>query len=334
MLLTGAYSVQRIYDMAAGDLGLNAVTKNERARSKFYTLFRNPFYYGAFEYNGQLYQGKHEPMITKREFDRAQDILDGKAHPKPETHEFAFTGLIRCGECGCMITAEEKLKKQKNGNTHHYTYYRCTKRKLPCSQKTIRLEELEKQIQETLSSIEIPREFVEWAVDCIKTENSVENQSRDKLLKKRQSDYDAVLSKMDRLLDLRLGGEITDEEFKKKKEEFATEKNHLSGLLQDQNGRVDNWMDYVEEALNFAHKVPAQFSQFSLDGKRRVLATLGSNLSLKDRKLSIPLQKVFAPIRTASAEVKILHAALEPAATPINTKDFRRIYDESPVLGG
>jgi hypothetical protein len=73
---------------------------------------------------------------------------------------FAFTRLIRCGECGASITAEEKEKHQKNGNVHFYTYYRCSKRIVPtCSQKPIRDSELELQIKDALDKITIRRNF-------------------------------------------------------------------------------------------------------------------------------------------------------------------------------
>ena len=54
---------------------------------------------------------------------------------KVEDKEFAFTKLIACGLCGSGITADEKFKKQKNGNIHRYVYYGCTKFKdkhCPC----------------------------------------------------------------------------------------------------------------------------------------------------------------------------------------------------------
>lgn len=41
---------------------------------------------------------------------------------QPHYRQFAFTGLMRCGECGSGITAESKTKECKNGNVHHYTY--------------------------------------------------------------------------------------------------------------------------------------------------------------------------------------------------------------------
>ena len=38
-----------------------------------------------------------------------QTLLGRKGNPRPQTRQvFPFTGLIRCGECDGMVTAEEK----------------------------------------------------------------------------------------------------------------------------------------------------------------------------------------------------------------------------------
>jgi hypothetical protein len=92
-------------------------------------------------------------------------IINSRSFPREQTHTFAFTGLMRCGECGAYITAEEKFKHLKNGGTNHHTYYRCTKRiKRDCSEPPIRLEDLENQIRDILGKITIPPQFRDWAI--------------------------------------------------------------------------------------------------------------------------------------------------------------------------
>ena len=62
--------------------------------------------------------------------------------------------MITCGLCGSGVTAEEKLKQQKNGNKHHYVYYVCTKfndKHCPCGY--IREEELIEQLAGILDTI-------------------------------------------------------------------------------------------------------------------------------------------------------------------------------------
>jgi len=97
-----------------------------------YTLLRNPFYYGEFEYpvgSGHWYVGKHTPIINKEIYTKVQQTLDDKYIPKTESKEFAFTKLIKCGYCGSGITAEEKFKKLDDGGTNRHVYYHCTKGK-------------------------------------------------------------------------------------------------------------------------------------------------------------------------------------------------------------
>jgi hypothetical protein len=97
--------------------------------SNIYLILRNPFYYGEFEYpkkSNQWYQGKHTPIITKELFDKVQEVLNENFIPKVESREFAFTKMIKCGYCGCGITAEEKTKELKSGGFNKHIYYFCT----------------------------------------------------------------------------------------------------------------------------------------------------------------------------------------------------------------
>lgn len=334
LLLTGDWSVQAIYNQAINEWGLRTAKGKKPSLSKFHLVFRNPFYYGEFEYADQWYKGKHKKMITKAEFDIAQSVLDGNGVPRRMSHKFAYTGMIKCGECGAAITAEKKVKKQKNGNVHKYTYYRCTKRLGPCSQKTIRVEKLEEQIQDTLDSLEIPKEFVDWAMDCIKEENEKEADSRKQIIDNQQREYNAVVRKIDALIDMRAGGELTEDEFINKKIELTAEKKRLKEIIDQADARVDEWMETAEQAFQFAHTAAKAFPTYSMENKRQALRALGSNLVLKDRTLSIQLERLFEPLEEAAVEVKAIHNRLEPTQTPVNKRDFRPFYDASPILGG
>src|SRR3990167_943112 len=103
-------------------------------KSKVSALLSNSFYYGHFRYAGEMYDGKHTPIVSKELFDRVQKVLKERSNKNrpPENNPQAYCGLLSCGACGCAITAEEKVKYQKNGNTHRYVYYHCTKKRGVC----------------------------------------------------------------------------------------------------------------------------------------------------------------------------------------------------------
>jgi len=125
-----------------------------------YRIIQNHFYYGRFEYpknSGKWYDGVHEPIITRELFDRVQEqiksqILESRSQQK----EFAFTRTMTCGLCGSGITADEKFKKQKNGNTQRYVYYKCTRARDPhCDCGFINENDLVSQLTQLLDDIDI-----------------------------------------------------------------------------------------------------------------------------------------------------------------------------------
>ena len=68
-------------------------------------------------YNGEYHEGVHECFISKDLFQLVQKQLELRNRRKIRRHSFAFIGLMKCGECGASITAEQHIKKYKNGNS-------------------------------------------------------------------------------------------------------------------------------------------------------------------------------------------------------------------------
>ncbi|MBD3250011.1 MAG: hypothetical protein GF381_00325 [Candidatus Pacebacteria bacterium] len=94
--------------------------------SRIYSTLKNPFYYGEFEYGDEWYKGTHEPLVSKTTWDKVQKQL--KVPPKNwNKRKFPFKVLCTCASCGASITAEEKYKKLKNGDTAKYVYYHCSR---------------------------------------------------------------------------------------------------------------------------------------------------------------------------------------------------------------
>ena len=335
LLLAGNYTIYKLADIAIDKWRLKGKRSNEILnKNRLYEIFSNPFYCGRFKYGGEIYKGKHEPMVTEAEFEKAQVIL-GNRSKTHTTHKFAFTGLIRCGECGSMITAEEKIKRQKNGNVHFYTYYHCGKTmNKPCRQRVITKESLEEQIFEILKRIEIPPKFHQWIIKQMHLEREKESKDRNKILSHQQENYKSCVKKIDSLIEMRMENEITQEEFLKKKEALAKEKLHLQELLEDTDNRVNKWMSKAEALFNFAREARGKFENGTLEEKKTILINLGSNLSLRDGKLLILTEKPLILLEKAAEEVKAIHNRFEPLKTGQNEFNFEDFYAKSPLLGG
>lgn len=153
------WSGRKIYYWLKFDLNFKSKGNKNLSLSNVYTILQNHFYYGVFEYpekSGMWYHGKHEPLITKELFDKAQEQLKRDHIVRSEIKEFAFTKLITCGHCGSGVTATEKYKKLKDGTTARYLYYGCTRsRNLHCKGGYLREEELIGQLIKVMNQIDI-----------------------------------------------------------------------------------------------------------------------------------------------------------------------------------
>jgi hypothetical protein len=112
-------------------------------------------------------------MITVEQFDRAQALLGRPGRAKPKRHDFAFTGLMRCGTCSGSITAEEK----HNRYGHRYVYYHCThkKAKAPCREKCAEEDDLVNQILVFLEAIYLDSQTLNEALALIEDEKRKEH---------------------------------------------------------------------------------------------------------------------------------------------------------------
>jgi DNA invertase Pin-like site-specific DNA recombinase len=326
-MLTGTYSPPQILKMANNEWGLRTVKRkrsggNPVSRSAIYKILNSIFYAGIIEYNGKQYPGKFPAMITMEEYDRVQFLLGKKGKSRPQKRHFAFTGMIRCGECGCIITAEIKKKHLKTtGEVREYTYYHCTLRKpqVKCSQRqVIREDELEKQIAEEIQQFTILPEFKDWALEVLREENTHEVDDRTTVYESQQKALNQAQGKLDRLVDMRLNELLTDEQYAEKKAELEAEIKQFKTQMRSTENRAENWLETTEKVFNFATHAHTAFVNGNLETKKQILLALGSNQTLKDGKLAIEASPWLVPIKKDYSALKEEFLRLEPADMPEN----------------
>jgi len=152
------YSGRRLHVWLKDEIKFKTKSGKPLTISNIYITLRNTFYYGSFEYpkgGGQWYIGKHTPLITKELFEKVQENMMNYSM-KGESKEFAFTKLLTCSLCGSGITADEKFKKQQNGNVHRYVYYGCCRfQDKNCKSGYMREEDLIEQLANLMNSIDL-----------------------------------------------------------------------------------------------------------------------------------------------------------------------------------
>lgn len=308
LMLTGDYSPPDILERATRDWGLRTRTFHKigggpMARSAVYDMFQNSFYYGVFHFGGQLYKGAHEPLVTKSEFDTVQRILATKGRPRPKGLTFNYRGLMRCGECGASVTAENRHKRLKNGRTQHYIYYHCTKRRpgVHCSQRLLEEKELETQVFDFLRSIQIDKDYAEWANSVIDSMEVDEQNRQEAVSKSLTGRLAACRKELSELTNVRVRGLIEDNEFSAKRAELQRELLGLEHRIENLGNLESEANHRTRQTFDFAATAMDRFQNGDHEARRTILSQVGSNRTLLDRKLLITAQKPFEVIRTFNA---------------------------------
>ena len=334
LMLTGNYTPPQILEIANKQWGFRTrkfkrIGDKELSRSGIYKIFNNIFYTGIILHHGKQYDGKHKAMITLEEFDRVQILLGRKGKPRPQKHQFPFTGFVRCEECGCLYTAELKKKLIKStGKIKEFIYYHCTRKKkdINCSQrKSIREDKLELQIEKEIDKYTILPEFLGWALEGINSKNDTEIEDRTKIYEMQHKSLIKTQSELDELTKMRYRKLIDDEQFIKEKNSLLIKIKQLKKKLRQTENRAEKWLELTEKTFNFATYAHIMFIKGRLEAKKEILMGLGQNPTIKDGKLSIQGNEWLQPIANGYPALEKEYLRLEPAKNRTNKAKIEAI---------
>lgn len=294
LMLTGAFPPRRIWELATRQWGLRTVRRKRiggalLSLSGVYRILTNQFYAGVLESEGKIFPGKHEPMVTMDQFEKVQQLLGRPGVPR-KTRSFAFTGMIRCGECGLSVTAEEKT----NRYGQQFTYYHCTKRRtdMHCSQAYVTAEEIEEQMVEFLEELMLPERFRAWARARMDDEFSEKMGDRTAQRESLLESKAATAREMENLTKLRIRDFLTDDEYVRQRKELERQQLAIGQRLETMENDQSTF-EPSRALISLSNSLVSRFRAGDLEQKRLIATITGSNFVLKDENLSIDARKPF-----------------------------------------
>ena len=271
--------------------------------SRISHIISNPIYYGHFRHAGEIYEGKHEPIISKELFDKANTVLRGKGRkPKKEANPRPFCGLLSCGSCGMGITGEIKIKRQKNGTKHFYTYYHCSKKSKTqkCFEPCIRGEELERQLSATLSEYIMPKELATKLFEMLDTEEQKNKHTANEAVLELKEEEQNISKNLARLTNVYVAQDIEREDYLKRRHIFMSDKKSIEEKIGRLLRKPSAWIEPTREWIKDALILDKIAKTNDLPSKKLSLQKIfGSNLTLQKREVSGTPLNPWAELRSA-----------------------------------
>lgn len=324
---SGNYSMkalgQKMYEE-----GFRSYYGKRASKSRIEDILKEPFYYGAIPWNGKIYPGRHEPLVSKELFDKVAFIRNGKTTPKYRRHHFQFQKMMTCGECGCTVTAEI----QKGHVYYHCNHYR------NCSQKKYTPEEkIEQKLLGVFKFFEnvTPQEAEEIRAK-IKLNHAQETGYKEKMIKGFSERYNSLQKRLDHLYDDKLDEKISRQFWEKKHAEITAEQEaiqeQLSKLKTNEAKYFELWLDIID----LAFRARELYEKKSPEERRVLLTKLFSNLYLKDTETTYTLKKPVEVLAKRVQEKLDVEKVSEPkknTAEVVKTGGISLTTPIEPLLG-
>ena len=262
--------------------------------SAIHRILNNKFYIGEMVYKDSYFKHQYETLISPALFKMCQDIMHGRKPEEQPTHfktaeePFIFRGLVRCGECGCVMSSYKKVKP----NGREYVYLKCSHFK-DCTNPQLSEEKALKPIEEELKRLHIRQEIFTYIKKDLERIINKQNEAHNREVNAVRRKYDNCQDKIKRLRSLLLEDKITPEEYRDMNEELKQEQYELEGQSALLTEADEHFSIAISTIMSMAQNAYQIFKSSRVEAKRAILNILLSNLQIKDKQISYNLRKPF-----------------------------------------
>lgn len=295
LFATGMYQqVQIIKIMADDGLKLNS---NMLCR-----MLKNPLYNGYMykkEWSEEPIRGIFEPLISEAEFQKVQDIINGRkpiiSAYKRNNPEYPLRQFITCPNCNKPLTGSKS-----KGRGKRYSYYHCYN----CKKCYIRKDELENAFVDYLNFIKPERDLLNLFEATVKDVYNEKLSQRLNSQKRIQDKLIELKNKKSKLIDFRLDGTISEEDYKFKTEQLAEEMQEYEFRLRE----IEEVHDDLTKCLKYVCKAIGNIDTIWLNG----------DLDLKQRlqRLIFPKGLMYHSNNFRTAEISSLFKIIGTLSVP------------------
>jgi hypothetical protein len=195
--------------------------------------------YRSKEY--ELYEGRHEPIISEEQFELAQTIRkENYVAPTKISLEISnpFAGLIRCELCGSLMNRVTPTRSHTSKPR-----LRCKKAR-NCGCKSHIFHEVEEAVVEAM------REWLEGYIITLGTELPIEDDGLETSLEMLNKRLDDLIEQQDAICELHEKGDYSDRLFKRRNAALEAEIEQVESDIADLEIKIAEQSETQSAALN------------------------------------------------------------------------------------
>ena len=306
--------------------------------SHLHRLLRHPYYIGLVRYQGVVYPGKHQPLVTRETWHEVQKLLSAKnyAGEKEREHPHYLKGSIYCGQCGARL-----IVCHAKGRGGTYPYFICIGRQMKrtdCKQRAVRIEVVEERVAAHYATVQLPPEEVADLRSFLSEELSRLRVDAERERKAQRRRLSKLAAERKKLLDAHYADAVPLDLLKSEQDRIAAELANAEGRLAEIEGDFQAAEANLERALTragdcmaaYREATPTMRRQFNMAFFKRLL--VGDDDSITG-ELAEPFDAILGEeLRRAviASQGEELTQAVDEALRQRDTDDQGEQNDERP----
>jgi len=291
---TGTYNLERL-ENEMFLLGLRNRKGGKVTIKRFSYMLNNPFYIGLIRLKGtgEVFQGAHQPLISKSMFDRVKAVLRGKVNARTQRHDFLFRRLIKCKHCFYSLVGEPHKG---------HIYYRCQTKS--CQTTCFREETIEGKMLELLSKLEFSEDerlYLQSRIPQLQSQWKAERETQTTAI---ELNLRNLQDRLNRLTDAYIDRLIEREVFEGRKAGLLMEEKALQEKHEQLTSETQSGLHGLLEFLELAGSAYSRYRDGFSEEKRDLVKILTLNLTADGKNIEIAMKSPLQDIANRFAETK------------------------------
>ena len=328
---SGEYTLEELRD-AMTDQGLAARPfgrwKAERPLSKnsIARILADPYYLGYIYYDGELYDGRHEALVSQELFDRVQDVMDTRSSraSRQRVHHHYLKGLLRCGRChGAGRESRLIYTKAKGRTGGEYEYYLCRGRQQRlCDLPHLAVWQIEDAVLEHYRATQPSLGFRETLTQRLDDALAAEQEAVRELHANLTKELGALEEQEDRMLDLLADGLMPQAKLRERLMTINRKKKSITEQMVDTSAQLAIGVHALRSALTLAGDAPTLYETAPDEQRARINQAIYIALYLDEyaRVHHDVRTTMFEDLRDAGRAWAVRQARHAPIDTPTPRK--------------
>lgn len=277
LFATGSYSLATLSE-EMHCRGLATRSGRMLTRELMKNILQRQFYISNLEWQGKIYKGSHDSIISTDLFYRVQEVLKKRSRDTGEKGRLRFLlrGTAYCNICGRRLTGEIHPRG---------SYYRCIPdfHGTKCKQPYTPVKFLDDQLEELYANLQPPKKLLELLKMEMETIANRRRKTTGKEITRLTKTLEEVEMKELRLLDEKITGILDRNVYEKMQATYTEQKSQAKARLAQVQVDYDDPLDFLDKCITVASSLLFLHQRFGYDEQKNLLKAVFEKIEVEDK---------------------------------------------------